>query len=265
MSGSDSDQSVSLWLLFRTISRKAVVTMTRYPVDTASQFIGLFVLFLLVFFGGSAVGGQQFSNSLEGVVIGFFIYTIASGAYAGVANSVSTESKWGTLERLYVSPYRFGTVVAVDALINVVITTLWAVILLLLMMAVTGRWLSVDPLTTVPLLFATLAPVLGVGFAFGGAALVYKRIESAFQLVQFALVALIAAPVGDIWALRLLPTAHGAYLTRRTIETNRSLFELPADEIVLVFTIAAVYLCLGYLIFVRATKVARDRGVMGHY
>lgn len=265
MARSESGRSGSLRLLFRTISRKAIITMVRYPVDTASQFVGLFVLFLLVFFGGTAVGGQQFSDSLEGVVIGFFLFTVASGAYAGVANNVSTESEWGTLERLYISPYRFGTVVAVDALVNVVISLLWAVVLLMLMMGVTGRWLSVDPLTVVPLLLATVAPVLGLGFAFGGAALVYKRIESVFQLVQFAFVALIAAPVGEVWALRLLPASHGAYLTRRAIESNRSLLEFPPGEIALVFATATVYLVFGYYVFVRAATVARDRGVMGHY
>ena len=66
---------------------------------------------------------------------------------------------------------------------------------LAVMLFVTGRTLALDPLTVVPIATLAVAPAVGVGFVFGGLAIRFKRIENAFQLVQFVFIGLIAAPV----------------------------------------------------------------------
>ena len=255
----------SVFLLFKIMLYKGYIELKRYPINTVSNFVVLFIFFLLIFAGGSAIAGEQFGDSLDGIIVGFFLFTLASGAYAGVADSVMKESEWGTLERLYMSPHRFVTAVGLDAVVTTTLTTGFAVILLGLMMLTTGRWLTIDPLTVTPLVILTLCSVLGIGFVIGGLALVYKRVENLFQLLQIGFIGLIAAPVDRFWFLRLLPVSHGSFLLRRAVTENVHLWEFPASELAVLVGVSVSYLIVGCVTFQMATNMARDRGVMGHY
>lgn len=255
----------SLVSLFRVIFHQQLTVLVRYPVNTASMFVTLVSFFVVIFFGGRAVAGPALTDSLDGIIVGLFVYTLSMTAYSGLARNVTREAEWGTLERLFISPHGFGTVMAVKSAVNVCLSFLWGFAILLSMMAISGRWLTVDPLTVVPLVSLTLLSVLGVGFFFAGLALVYKRIENVFQLVQFAFIGLIAAPVQEFPLLRLLPLAQGSYLTRVAMADGVRLWEFSAWNLGLLIATSALYLALGYYCFHRATQRARAESLLGHY
>ncbi|MEY7849659.1 ABC transporter permease [Natrarchaeobius sp. A-rgal3] len=267
-SSGDDDASAprrSLRPLCSAVVRKQIILLVRYPLNTFTRFFSMFLFFLLIFLGGQAAAGPALADSLPGIVVGFFLFTLAMTAYSGLAWDVTREAQWGTLERLYMSPYGFGAVMGVKALVNVGLSFLWGSALLFAMMLVTGRWLAIDLPTIVPLTLMTLASVVGIGFCFAGLALVYKRLESLFPLVQFGFVPLIAAPVGSLEWLKLLPVAHGSYLTRIAMTEGIRLWEFPPTEIATVFATSAIYLAGGYYCFHRASLLARRRGLLGHY
>ncbi|SFB74443.1 ABC-2 type transport system permease protein [Halobiforma haloterrestris] len=264
-SGTASIADASILPLLRVIAKKQFVLLVRYPLNTLSRFLTMLIFFLVVFFGGRAVAGPAITESLDGIIVGFFLFTLAITGYAGLAWNVTREAQWGTLERLFMSPYGFGTVMAVKAVVNVCLSFLWATALLLVMMPVTGRWLSVDVVTVVPLAALTLASVIGIGFCFAGLALVYKRLENLFQLVQFGFVPLIAAPVWSYEWLKLLPLAHGSFLTRVAMSEGVRLWEFPASELAVLTAVSAAYLAAGYYCFVLASRKARREGLLGHY
>ncbi len=56
------------------------------------------------------------------------------------------------------------------------------------MMATTGKWMNLDFVSLVPLLAITLLGAYGFGFALGGLALVFKRIQALFQIMQFVFI-----------------------------------------------------------------------------
>lgn len=255
----------SLLTLLKVVFYKQYILFVRYPVNTASLFLTLVMFFTLIFFGGKAIAGPSLTDSLNGIIVGFFLFTLSITSYSGLAWNVTREAQWGTLERLFMSPYGFGTVMAVKSIVNICFSLLWGAGLLVFMMATTGRWLTVDPLTILPLLVLTLMSVVGIGFFFAGLALIYKRIENIFQIIQFAFIGLIAAPAGDIEALKLLPVTHGSYLTRRAMEDSIRLWEFQSTEIGLLVTTSVVYLIIGYYIFYRAGIKARKNGLLGHY
>ncbi|EMA39862.1 hypothetical protein [Halobiforma nitratireducens] len=255
----------SIFPLLWVVAQKQVVLLLRYPLNTLSRFLTMFIFFLVVFFGGQAVAGPAITDTLDGIIVGFFLFTLAITAYSGLAWNVTREAQWGTLERLYMSPYGFGTVMAVKAGINVCLSFLWGVALLLAMMLVSGRWLTFDVVTVVPLAALTLASVIGIGFCFAGLALVYKRLENLFQLVQFGFVPLIAAPVWSYEWLTLLPIAHGSFLTRVAMSDGVRLWEFPASELVILTVVSVAYLAAGYYCFVFASRKARREGLLGHY
>ncbi|EMA26830.1 hypothetical protein [Haloarcula argentinensis] len=260
-----SDADPSLIALLKVITYKKWILLVRYPVNTASEFLTLFIFFLLIFFGGQAIAGPALTDSLDGIIVGFFLFSLAITSYSGLAWSVTREAQWGTLERLYMSPHGLGTVMGVMTVVNVCFSFLWGLLLLILMMATTGRWLTFDPFSVVPLVFLTLMSVIGLGYLFGGLALIYKRIENVFQLLQFGFIGLIAAPVNEIRWLMLLPVAHGSYFTRVVMEDAVRIWDLPAAELAILVITSTTYLLIGYYCFYRAGRIARMRGVMGHY
>lgn len=261
----DGNFRPSLVPLIAVVGRKQVILLARYPVNTATLFISQFVFFALIFFGGRAVAGPSMTDSADGIVVGFFLWTLATRAFRSIAADVTSEAQWGTLQRLFVSPYGFGTVLCVATLVNVLVTLVWGGVMLLAMMVVTGRWLHVDLLTVVPLATATLAPIVGVGFVVGGLALVYKRVESLFGLLTFGFVGLIAAPVGKYEWLKLLPVTQGSYLTRTAMEAGIRLWEFTAPDLTILIITAVVYLLGGYYCFHRAQIKARREGLLNQY
>jgi ABC-2 type transport system permease protein len=250
---------------------KQLLLLVRYPVNTAAQLVSIYLFFAVVFFGGRAAaasvggGAGAMSETFDGLIVGWFLWTMALAAYFGLAQNVTEESQWGTLEQLYMSPHGFGRVMGAKVVSNVLVSLLWGAIILALMLATTRRSLSVDLLTVLPVSVLAIMSVVGVGFVFAGLALVYKRISNVQNLVQFAIIGLIAAPVADVPALRYLPLAQGSAMLQQAMREGVTLTQFsPAAHAVLVGT-AVGYTLAGYAVFRYCATVARRRGVMGHY
>ncbi|WP_232688203.1 ABC transporter permease [Halobacterium zhouii] len=249
----------------RASFKKMLILLVRYPVNTISQFGSILLFFLVLFYGGRAVAPTAMSNTLSGLIVGFFLWTLSIAAYSGLSWGITREAQWGTLEQLFMSPFGFGPVMVARTLVSILETFLWGTVTLLFMMAVTGRWLTVDPLTVIPLAALALAPAVGIGFVFGGLAIRFKRIENAFQLVQFVFVALIAAPVGQYPWMQWLPLAQGSQMLQSAMSDGVALWEFPAAELGVLVVTAVVYLAVGYAAFHYCEQWARREGVMGHY
>ncbi|WP_256299438.1 ABC transporter permease [Haloarchaeobius salinus] len=249
----------------RQSARKRVVLLRRYPVNTLSQLGTVFLVFLVLFFGGQALAPAAIGDTLGGLIVGYLLWSMSLTAYSGLSWNVTREAQWGTLEQLFMSPFGFGRVMLAKTVVNLAEAFLWGVATLAFMLLVTGQSLTLDPLTVLPLGLLALLPAVGVGFVFGGLAIRFKRIENAFQLVQFLFIGLISAPVAEYPVLKWLPLAQGSYLLRRAMADGVALWELPPAEVAVLLITAAVYLGLGYAAFTYCQRWARREGVMGHY
>lgn len=260
-----SGTEIGLLTLLSIIMKKRALLMLRYPVNTLSQFVVLYVLFLVIFLGGQAVAGAALTDTLSGITVGYLFWMMAVAAYSGLAQNVTRESQWGTLEQLFMSPFGFGQVMAMKAIVNVLEAFLWGIAVLALILLTTGKSLFLNPLTVLPIGLLAVTPAVGIGFIFAGLALVYKRIETAFNLVQFVFIGLIAAPVNDYPMLQWLPLVQGSDMLNRAMADGVRLWEFPATELAVLIATAASYLLIGYIVFMHAQHRARHRGVMGHY
>ncbi|MEE6211370.1 ABC transporter permease [Salarchaeum sp. III] len=250
---------------FRASARKTVLLLVRYPVNTLSQVGTLILVFFVIFYGGRAVAPAAIDDSLSGIIVGYLLWSMAIAAYSGLSWAVTREAQWGTLEQLFMSPLGFGRVMATKTVVNVLESFLWGAITLAVMLVVTGRSLALDPFTVVPLGALAVAPAVGIGFVFGGLAIRFKRVENAFQLLQFVFIALIAAPVGDYPLLKWLPLAQGSHLLQRAMADGVPLTRMPAGELGVLVVTAVGYLAVGYAAFHYCQRWARRAGVMGHY
>lgn len=255
----------SILTLLRAIAYKQFILLVRYPANTLSQLVSVYLIFAVIFFGGNAVAGQALTDSLGGIIVGFFLFTMTIVAYSGLSWSITREAQWGTLEQLYMSPYGFGRVMILKVCVDVAFSFFWGAIMLMLMLLTTGRTLSIDFLTVMPIVVLTLASAVGIGFVFAGLAVLYKRIENAFQLMQYGFVALIAAPVDQYPLLRFLPVSQGSSLLQTAMKQGTPLWQLPTEEVGILVLTAVGYFLAGYVVFGRATDRARRLGVMGEY
>jgi ABC-2 type transport system permease protein len=261
----DESDGPSVLALASVVAYKQFVLLVRYPVNTATRFLTMIFFFALIFFGGRTVAGPDLGGSLGAVLVGFFVWTLAFVAYARLAWNVTREAQWGTLERLFMSPHGFGRVMWIKTGVNLCFTFLWAFATLLVMMLISGTWLRIEPVTVLTLGLLTLASIVGIGFLFAGLALLYKRIENVFQLVNFGFLGLIAAPVETYPLLKLLPLTHGSYLLRRAMDDGEPLWALPGTDLALLVVTSTVYLLAGYYCFDRCQRRARRLGLLGQY
>ena len=251
--------------LARAVLYREFLIFVRYPANAIGGIVVSLFFFGLLFYGGRLLAGQALTDSLEGIIVGYFLWTLSVGAYSSVSNDIGSEVQWGTLERHITTPFGFAPVALLKGVAKVVRTFLTSAVVLAVMLLLTGTWLSIDPLAVVVIAGLAITSVLGLGFAAGGVTVLYKRIGNWLNLLQFGFIVLISAPVFELPWTRVLPLAHGSALLQRAMVDGTRLWEFGPLELGLLVAVAVGYLAGGYLVFYYATRRARRLGVLGDY
>ncbi|NEU55567.1 ABC transporter permease [Halorussus sp. MSC15.2] len=252
-------------LYLRASLTKSVILLRRYWFNTVSQLVVTYVMFLLLVFGGRSIAPSVIQESLGGIIVGYFLWSTAVSSYRTPSSSLIGEARQGTLEQLSLSPLGIGRVVLLKTVASLLVSVSLSMVILLSLLAITGENLSLDFVAIVPILLLSILSILGVGFALGGLALLYKRISSALQIVQYLMIGLVAAPVESNPALKLLPLSLGSKLLRDVMTRGVGLFEIPTVDFALLVATGVFYFGAGYLALYWFKERARDRGAMGHY
>lgn len=255
--------------LFSALLKKKYIDMKRYWFDTIFWFIGTLLLFWIVFYGAEMVIGPiaplQFGKTLEGIVVGFMVWHFAYISFGDITWGIMEEARQGTLEQLYMCPVGFSWVMIFHVITSFIFSALEAFIVLLFMMASTGLWLHLDILSLVPLLTLTISGVYGLGFIMGGFALIFKRVESVFSVVQYVFVFFIIASTSSHSLVKLLPLSLGTRAIGMVMVDGFSLANLPLSDVFFLFGNSLFYLGLGFSFFKLFEIIARNRGLLGHY
>lgn len=271
MSASTWDHSTPwVWTLWRAQIKKRLLLTVRYRVNFLGNLVSTYMTFAVLFFGGQAavyaVGpAGNIGETLSGLVVGWFLYVTAMSAYNGLSRTIASESKRGTLEQLYMTPYGFGRVMSGIVITSVINSLLFGLIALSLALVTAQRPLSLNLLTVLAVVALGLFSICGVGFAFGGLALIYKRIGSIAQLMQYVIIATIAAPLIDVPGAHLVPLGQSSTMLQDAMRRGVRLWEFPPAELGVLVGVAVAYLAVGYVVFRVCSRVARRRGVMGEY
>ena len=251
--------------LARAVLYREAILFVRYPANAIGGVVIALFFFGVLFYGGRMVAGRALTDSIEGIVVGYFLWTLSVGAYSSISNDIGSEVQWGTLERHVMTPFGFAPVAMLKGIAKIVRTFLTSTVILVVMLGMTGTALQLNLFTIVVVATLTITSVLGLGFAAGGVTLLYKQIGSWLNLLQFGFVVLISAPSLDVPWLSLLPLAHGSGLLQRAMLDGTRLWEFSAFDLALLLATAVGYLGFGYLVFQYATRRARRLGVLGDY
>ncbi|OLZ39909.1 ABC transporter permease [Natrinema saccharevitans] len=251
--------------LARAVLYREYLIFVRYPANAVGGLVISVFFFGLLFYGGRAIAGQALTDSIEGLIVGYFLWSLSVGAYSSISNDIGSEVQWGTLERHVMSPFGFAPVALLKGLAKIVRSFVTSSVLLAVMLLMTGRSLELNLGTIVVVATLSIVSVLGLGLAAGGVTVLYKRVGNWLNLLQFGFIVLISAPAFDLGWLRFLPLAQGSALLQRTMIDNVRLWEFPAADLAVLLGVAVGYLALGYAVFQYATRRARRLGVLGDY
>lgn len=254
-------------LLVRIMTKRSFIMFRRYAFDTLSGIITIYLFFLLIFYGARALlGGQQgYGDTLSGIVVGFFIWILAIFTYSELSFDLVREASEGTLEQLSMSPMGLTRVLVARFVAGLGLQLALLATLLVLMMASTGRWLHLDVVSLVPLVVLTMTGVLGVGFVMGGLAIVFKRIQSSLQILQFLFPVLLVAPLERFPAVKYLPLSWGNRLISSVMVDGTSIFSIAPSDLGFLVLNSAVWMTIGVIVFKRFERIARQRGLLAHY
>lgn len=254
-------------VLLRANFKRTFIEMRRYYFETLSGLVTLFLFFLAVFYGARAfgAGNPDMGNTLEAIVVGYFMWSFAIISYSSQAQQMIQEAQVGTLEQLAMSPLGLPRVMVTDLIAGFSAQLIFMGVMLMAMMAASGKWLNLDLTSTLPVLLLSLAGISGLGFAAGGLAVVFKRVQSLLQIMQIGFLALVAVPIARFAFMKYLPLAWGNHLLNRVMVGGESLWTQPVGDIVFLVVHSLAYFFVGLWVFKYFERIARRRALLGHY
>lgn len=253
-------------LLFWGLLKKNGIELKRYFFNSVSGLATIYLIFLLIFFGFKGlVSGPNLGNTIDGIVVGFFLWNFTLEVYSELSNSLIREAQWGTLEQLYMSPEGFGWISFFQVLSSFSFFFLANIGFLYLMMLTTGRFLHLRLGSTLPILVLVLLGVAGIGYFLGGLTLVFKRVESFLQIVQFVILALVMFPLESFPLIKYFPLAYGADLLREVMINGKTLSQFPPSDLAFLVLNSVFFFAIGFGAFKYFEGVAKRKGLLGHY
>jgi len=255
------------WTILVSIFKKNFLMIVRYPFNLLSSVVAFYLIALMLFYGGKAIGGpaMETNQTLEGLIVGYIVWILCLVALSDLAAGISNEAQMGTLEQLFLTRRSFSVINLYNMLSNLFFELIIVALVFLSVTVSTGRYLHIDLLTLTPLILFTLGSAYGLGFIMAGLALVFKRIQSFFQIVQFVVVGFMVIPLDTFPLAKLLPVALGNRLIRQTMVQGLKLGQLPATDLALLAAVGAGYFLLGVLIFELLTRRSKQKGLLGQY
>lgn len=246
-------------------AKRDFVMLQRYPLNFFGSLLTYFLVFMAIFWGGRELAPDAFTQSLDAIIVGYVLLTTVMDTFFSLSGMINNEAQYGTLEKLYASPFRFPTVMFAAVISSFVISAAIGTLNLLLVLLVTQRTLTIDVLTVGPIFALTLLQAIGLTFFLGGVALLFKRIRSLYSTLQIAVFGIISfALAGNLWA-RLLPVGQGTWMLHQAMARSRGLEDFSALDLGLLVGTTVVYLSLGYLVFHLTQHRARQHGLLDDY
>ena len=246
--------------------RLSWILTLRYRTEAGLSLAFLVVLFYGIVFGTrwAAFGQFALGDGVEGLLLGFICWILATGGVSHVANDIEEEAKTGTLEPLFLG---HPGPEALFLARNTAGLVAGLPVLLLVGAALTLATRSsfhFSPAALLPLLALDLA-ASGIGFALGALAILVKHVRVAVIVGQLVVVALLITHIdlpGAPWVVSLLPLAPDVDSLRQLMLSGSGLTVAAAA---LLLANGAAYFGTGLALFFLATRRARALGLLAQH
>jgi ABC-2 type transport system permease protein len=266
--GHDRRDRSSVFDLFFAELRRAWIQFKRYPAEAIGGIFIITAVFYGLFLSTQYIAGPglKLGDRLDSIIVGYMLWTMVTFILFDIAGNLQNEAQTGTLEQLFLSAYRTPRVFFTRAVANLVVQFLIITIILLIIMTLTGRFLTFPIALILPLLSIIFAGY-GLSFVIGSFTLIFKRIQQVLVIVQFSLLFLLTAPTEEWTGMGkiigyMLPMSPGAGLLRDLMAR-----QLPLDpsRLAIAFLNGGIYFGIGVTVFQWAERQTKLRGKLGGY
>jgi ABC-2 type transport system permease protein len=204
-------------------------------------------------------------DSLEGFIVGYFLWTIMVMAYSDIAYSIINDSSRGTLEQLNMSSISLARILTTRSFSNLLINYLVSIILLFVIMASTGYWLQIKIFSILVPIFIGIFSILGIGLICGGLALIFKKVQSLLSIIQYFLIGLVTINIHSEFVSSILPFRPAAEKVFMTILGGCSLSDFSPLDYGIMIGNSILYFSIGLFVFNQCVKFAKTKGLLGQY
>lgn len=252
--------------VYLTELKRSWLELARYPLATLGEIIVVTLVFYGLFLGASYLSnGADFGQRLEDTVVGYAAFVFLMATLTTLTWEIQREALTGTLEQLLLTPFGLPRVLLHRAVAKLGLNLLTTALILIVLGTLMRTDLEFRATIAVPIATALIG-AYGLGLILAGLALVFKRIDQVTQLLQFALMFLLIAPLETFpsarWISGLAPLSPSVGMLRDIMVRGGGI-----DPVAL--AIAALnslaYLVCGVAIFYWALRVAKTRGVVAGY
>jgi len=255
------------WLhLFNANFRKEYIELKRYLPNTIALVVTFYIIFLAAFFGIMFIGDPaSFDTNVQYSIVSVVFWSLTMMTMNFIGYSVITEATRGTLEQLYMSPMGVWKIMLTRIVSQLGLQSVIMILLLFGAMLTSGQWLSLNPMTTIPIIIVTMISMVGVSFMIAGLAIIVKQIQAFLQIFQFVLMGLVFVPITVAPFLAFAPFVKGVNMVRTVMLENLTLTDLSLSDYGILILNSLVYLILGLVVFDRCEKIAMKKGLLGQY
>lgn len=255
-----------MWQLLKTNFRKEFIELKRYYPNTIAMIVSFYFLFLAAFLGLKFVGDPtSFDENVQYTIVSMAFWLFAMTAFGNPSVTILQEAMRGTLEQLYMTPYRPWKIICSRILAQIALELISIVVLLIIIQATVNQWLNFNLLTTIPIALVTIISLIGIGFMMAGLALVFKQIQNLLQIMQFILMGLVFFPLSVIPLLEIAPFVKGVNMIRDVMMYDLSLMDFSMFDYLSLGLNALFYFCLGLFIYFRCERIAKVKGLLSQY
>ena len=255
------------WLhVFNANFRKEYIEMKRYLPNTIALVATVYIIFLGAFFGIMFIGDPaSFDTNVQYSIVSVVFWSLTIMTMNFIGYSVISEATRGTLEQLYMSPMGVWKIMLMRIISQLCLQSVIMILLLFGAMLTSGQWLSLNPMTTIPIIIVTMISMVGVSFMIAGLAIIVKQIQAFLQIFQFVLMALVFVPITVAPFLAFAPFVKGVNMVRTVMLEDLTLSQLPLSDYGVLLLNSLVYLIVGLVVFQRCEKIAMKKGLLGQY
>lgn len=257
--------------LFKVSIEKTFKELLRYKFNSISNILLLYVVFMAMFLGVKSFGLDMgispidMGDTLEGFVIGYFLWSIMMMSYEGIAYGIINDASRGTLEQLNMSGIKLSTIVILRSISELLTDLIISFILLFIIMITTKYRLQISLISIILPIFLGVFSILGIGLICGGLALIFKKIQSLLSIIQYFLIAFIMINPNNTIIYNLIPFRPAADLVFQSMRDGISLTEYSFSNYGILIGNSLLYFIIGLMIFDKCVNIAKSKGILGQY
>lgn len=255
-------------LLNECYKRLIILWSYRFNFLTETLMIG----FLFIGISFFVSGGRPTPEQMAPALLGYLTWTFAAFAIGDMSQGIREETQTGTLEQMYMSPLPTGLLLVGRSVSSLLINSALVILVGGTLMLLLGIRIPVR-LQGAPVFILTITGLYGFAFLLGGATLVFKQVSALSNMLSNLLLFLngsfLTVERMPTWlenAARSLPTTQGIDVMRRVILDGFPLTEVWRDgSLVWLIVHSALFLLVGWTVYLWSERVARKRGLLGQY